>query len=119
MSPGMLSSHYAPHTPTMLVAREDIADALEDAREDGASCVVLSHALAADVNPPHELIAMPAGAHAYAAALYESLRRADDRAADLILVEEPPRPESAESASDAAVWRAVWDRVVRAAGRGR
>lgn len=112
-SPGLLPVHYAPHTPTTVVDAPDLDDLLEDANEDARHVVVLSHGLACDVRPPHELIRMPATAPEYAAALYDALRLADDRAADLIIVSRPPT--SAESMGDAAIWRAVADRLSRAA----
>lgn len=115
-SPGLLAVHYAPHTPTSVADAADIDDLLEDATEDARHVVVLSHSLACEVTPPHDLIQMPATPGEYAAALYDALRLADDRAADQIIVSKPPT--TAESASDAAVWRAVADRLARASSAG-
>jgi len=63
---------------------------------------------------PERAISMPTDAHAYAALLYQALREADRIAGErgLILVE---RPERRGSEAERAVWRAVLDRLHRAA----
>ena len=86
-SPGMHPRHYRPTTPLHLLAPGETPPAgrgewLRMGRE------------------------MPAGARAYAAALYDTLHRLDGRQLDWIAVEAPP---------DAPEWAGVLDRLRRAA----
>jgi L-threonylcarbamoyladenylate synthase len=103
-SPGLLGRHYAPRTPMRLVepatpGRVDDAAVLAQAPVPGAGVTV----------------AMPAEASAYAAALYDALRRADTSGRHAIVVVRPAGP------GPRAVWDAVADRLERmtAPDRGR
>lgn len=104
-SPGRMARHYAPATPMRVVEVNALGDELRTVR---GRVVVLSQRLM-DLAAPHVLVAMPVEAEAYAAALYAGLREADACGADAILVERPP--------VDSAVWRAIADRLGRAATR--
>ncbi len=102
-SPGTTMRHYAPHTQTIMLAPEAIA---EHAASTGHTCAVL--ALSADVAAPHMNLPMPRDAAAYAHRLYATLREADAAPVETIIVEAPP---------DTPEWRAVHDRLGRATGR--
>lgn len=114
-SPGMLASHYAPKTPAVIVDDVETCLELESVEDSGGRAVVLTHRLVTTVEPPHELIEMPARAAEYAAALYATLRQADARGANLIIVERPPT--TAELEVDQVIWGAVADRLRRATAR--
>jgi len=104
-SPGMLPSHYAPAAQVRLVSSDELAEA---AAANPAAVAIATSPL------PERAISMPTDAHAYAALLYQALREADRIAGErgLILVE---RPERRGSEAERAVWRAVLDRLHRAA----
>ena len=98
---GSLAAHYAPRTPARLVA----PDALEAGiARLGAKAAVLAFGV------PDEradfALRMPRDPVAYAQKLYAALRELDAAGAEMILSESPPEtPE----------WRAVLDRLRRAA----
>ena len=98
---GSLAAHYAPRTPARLVA----PDALEAGiARLGAKAAVLAFGV------PDEradfALRMPRDPVAYAQKLYAALRELDAAGAEMILIESPPEtPE----------WRAVLDRLRRAA----
>jgi len=98
-SPGMLTRHYAPRTPTLVVSSSNIAKELS------------AHPKAAllSITPTNRpmTIPMPADASAYAGRLYAALREADVMGLDLILVERPD--------GIGPIWDAVRDRLARAA----
>ncbi len=98
-SPGMLTRHYAPRTPTLVVDAADIARAL------------MAHPKASllSITPTNRpmTIPMPADASAYAGRLYAALREADAMGSDLLLVERP--------GGIGPIWDAVRDRLARAA----
>jgi L-threonylcarbamoyladenylate synthase len=112
-SPGMLSSHYAPRTPAIMV---DL-DELDELLAEHASAVVLSNSLTLEppASPGHRLIRLPASAQEYAAALYAAMRSADREGARVMLITTPPR--AGETREETAIWRAVHDRLARATAR--
>ena len=97
-SPGMLTRHYAPRTPTRVVSASEIAKELST--HPNAALLSIT-----PTNRPMT-IPMPADASAYAGRLYAALREADTMGSDLILVE---RPDGVGS-----IWDAVRDRLARA-----
>ncbi|MCB9844731.1 MAG: threonylcarbamoyl-AMP synthase [Phycisphaeraceae bacterium] len=104
-SPGLLQRHYAPRAPMRIVEREHLADA-------PAGAVLLAHS-PGPFPSALRVIEMPADAPSYAARLYAAMREADGFNPPRILVERPPLPGSAHR--DAAIWRAIADRLTRAA----
>ena len=98
---GSLEAHYAPRTPTRLVATEDLADALKRHADKRVALLAFSSA-----DAPLRQITAPRQAQTYAHALYASLRELDAAGCDLLLVERPPA---------GAAWDAVNDRLRRAA----
>ncbi len=104
-SPGTRSQHYSPRTPAFLISSAALVDRL---RQSSQSVVVLAihpHR----ISPPHNLIAMPNDATAYAQRIYSALRDADALNCSEILIEEPPR--------DAEEWSAIHDRLRRAVAK--
>lgn len=101
---GSLSSHYAPHTPVRLVSREQLCKA--DLAQAGRVAAVVMGAVPPLVLPDVDWVATPAEPVAYAHALYALLRELDAGEYALIAIEQPPQ---------SAAWRAVNDRLGRAA----
>ena len=112
-SPGLLRKHYAPQARLLVLAWRDEADferqrAVLSARHGWAAgrTFVIAHThipLGAQVGSVNVI---PHDAEAFARALYGELHRCDEEGAELIIVEELP---------DAPEWRAVADRLRRAA----
>jgi L-threonylcarbamoyladenylate synthase len=106
-SPGMLSRHYAPHTPLELHAAR--VDALKHMRELVASGLRVGYLPLGliDVPAPAGVVMrpMPTESSAYESILYAVLHEMDALALDRLLVEEPPDREE---------WLAVRDRLRRA-----
>ena len=98
---GSLKAHYAPRTPTCLIASEDLADALK--RHADKRVALLAFAGAPAVQ--RQITASPQ-AQTYAHALYASLRELDAAGCDVLLVERPPA---------GAAWDGINDRLRRAA----
>ncbi len=101
-SPGLLPSHYAPLTPTLLADRPTITRTLR-ATIDPIIAIIMSPL---ETPPPHAAILMPQSPDAYAARLYAALREADECNATQILIETPP--------STGPIWEAITDRLRRA-----
>jgi L-threonylcarbamoyladenylate synthase len=104
-SPGTSMLHYAPRTPVELVDTDELRQRL--AAPGGTPLAVLCFS-PPFVKPPHRPVGMPRRADQYARRLYDALRRADAFGCGRILIELPP--------ADNALWRAVHDRLRRAAG---
>lgn len=104
-SPGTSPWHYAPLTPCVRVAAEELAARL--ATETGTVAVVAPAGTRVDA--PHELLAMPHHAAAYAQLLYATLRKADAMGAALIAIV-PPKETG-------GLWDAAHDRIRRATAR--
>ena len=118
-SPGLLPTHYAPRAPMTLyqgeaaAAREALTDAVREGIASGRRVGVIASAgdlpaltglpvVVAEVGPDNNADAM-------AAQLYGALRELDAAEVDLIVAREPPR--------DDGLWRALRDRLRRAAAR--
>ncbi len=106
--PGAMAAHYAPRTPLRLVPAAHLTSKLEEELCAGRRCAVLARsATAPSVLPNGALwLVAPTDAPGYAHDLYATLRRLDAEDGDVILVEAPPEAEA---------WRAVADRLQRAA----
>lgn len=105
-SPGLLSKHYAPKTRTVLCEPHEV-----DGRLAESSSVVVLTFGPRKIGKPHRGLAMPVEARPYASSLYDTLRRADEAGAALILIE---RPVFTGKSADASLWQAVMDRLTRA-----
>ncbi|MEO8508192.1 MAG: Sua5 family C-terminal domain-containing protein, partial [Betaproteobacteria bacterium] len=100
---GTLASHYAPRTPSRLVAA---ADLLREVHARGDRVAVLARTIARPARHGVRLwIAAARDAVAFAHDLYANLRDLDAENAALILIEAVP---------DDAGWQAVRDRLARA-----
>ncbi len=106
-SPGLLASHYAPHAPLRLVAPGEVSSL------DPRGLVVIDHT-GASVAPGARVLRMPGNAEGYARALYATVREADAGTPALIAVVRP-EPGAAPSAHERELWRAILDRLERAA----
>ncbi len=105
-SPGLLERHYAPAAPARLFDAVDWPEVLDAAP---GSAVVLTHARARAVHPPHALIRLPLDAPAYASRLYAALHEADALRPALILIERPT--------GEGPLWDALRDRLTRACAK--
>ena len=112
-SPGLLPSHYAPHTRAVLF---DSWELIEELFEDGDRIAALAYTVAAEERGWSDrgctLLRMPVEAHAYAARLYAALREADAAGAQIIAIERPP--VEGPDGQSTAIWRAIADRLARA-----
>lgn len=98
---GALPSHYAPRTPARLIATEALDAAIG---QFGVRAAVLAFAV-----PDDRIdfwLRMPRDPRAYAQKLYGALRELDGTGSEILLIESPP---------DVPAWRAVLDRLRRAA----
>ncbi len=98
---GALPSHYAPRTPARLVATEALDAAIG---QFDVRAAVLAFSV-----PDDRIdfwLRMPRDPQSYAQKLYGALRELDGTGSEILLIESPP---------DAPAWRAVLDRLRRAA----
>jgi L-threonylcarbamoyladenylate synthase len=102
---GTLASHYAPRTPSRLVAPERLAEALDVASARGGRIAVLARTLRQPPGVDARWLAASPDAASYAHDLYANLRALDAAGADLIVVEDVP---------DGGAWLAIRDRLTRA-----
>ena len=105
---GTLKAHYAPRTPVQLVTAARLGEIVGGIDvPDDAHWVVLSFVTApAGIDPRITWRTLGATPDAYARMLYASLRDLDTGEYDRLIVQQPP---------DTALWRAVNDRIGRAA----
>jgi L-threonylcarbamoyladenylate synthase len=108
-SPGQLRKHYAPKARLMILNWRDDTDLLAQlVRTDirTAGCQVIAHSrIPAGVNVAGVSV-IPHDAEAYARAIYAELHRCDAAGAECIVIEALP---------PGAEWRAIADRLTRAA----
>lgn len=108
-SPGVIGPHYQPRARVVLVRTLDELHA-GLSRATGSALVIGPPGVQVTVRPPHGSIGMPASPAGYAAGLYAALREADEMGAGLVIVVDP-----AEADAPDATWRAVRERLGRAA----
>lgn len=101
-APGMAAKHYAPRARVLLMPRDHF---VRPAGERVAAIVTTESAKAA-ASTCAPLLTLPDDPSGYARGLYAALHEVDAAGVDLIVIEAPP--------GDAA-WRAVHDRLGRAA----
>ncbi len=107
-SPGMMRRHYAPNTRLEL-ASSDAASWVKELLDQGNRVGWLAWPEEARLeNPDLRVIEMPTVAESYGAQLYDALHRLDE-GLDVIIVSLPPEDDA---------WRAVRNRLTRAAFRG-
>jgi L-threonylcarbamoyladenylate synthase len=103
---GTLDAHYAPNTPVVLIATEDLDDCVLQLLAAGRTVALMSYH---DIEESNGLLAwrqLPNNAIAYAHDLYAGLRELDLAHAEIILVEALPQDKA---------WQGVNDRLQRAA----
>ncbi len=108
-SPGMMPRHYAPQTPLIFIsdAPTNWSKILEDVQRGRRIGILAMGSETTYPKLPNLIIeSMPMEAPRYAACLYDCLHHLDAAGLDLICVESPPQTEE---------WRAVHDRLSRAA----
>ncbi len=107
-APGMLTAHYAPHTPVTLVPAAVLYDQAMDLLRCGRQVAVLAHSVPPPTSDEQLVwILSPGDAVGYAHELYANLRRLDQAQCSVILIEQPPTTSE---------WAAVRDRLARASG---
>lgn len=102
---GTLEAHYAPSTPVALVQPEHLSETLRQLAA-ARHPVALIRRTAMSTADLAAQIGLPHAADGYAHELYAALRAMDAVAADVIVVEAPPRGDE---------WHGVNDRLRRAA----
>jgi L-threonylcarbamoyladenylate synthase len=102
---GNLESHYAPQTPTYLIASNEIQHFLQ--QKQGGSAVVAWSQFSTELSDV--MITMPADAKQYAHEIYQVLRDLDKQKLQQIIIEMVPDKEE---------WAAIGDRLMRASRRG-
>lgn len=111
-SPGMQSRHYAPRTPLELhtAAGDRVAELLAAGRRAGWLTMAAEHPQVRQLAASRDavVVPMPTDPETYAAMLYATLHALDHRGLDAVIVDMPP---------DTDAWRAVRDRLTRAATR--
>ncbi len=103
-APGTLASHYAPCTPAVLVAEENLLAFVSQQQALGRRLAVLARR-AAPENITAKWLKLPSEARAYARALYAALRELDALSCEQIIIEAAPATKE---------WLAVRDRLSRA-----
>jgi L-threonylcarbamoyladenylate synthase len=109
-SPGLLPKHYAPRAPLRIWRWENDADLKRLVGNSGvvpARIQVIAHSRVPAPAGFARVSVIPHDAEAFARAIYAELHLADEHGVELVVVEAlPDRPE----------WRAIADRLKRAAG---
>lgn len=108
-SPGLLKKHYAPKARLALLEWRDNADLraqIAGLGVPGSKCYIVSHTTIPTGDGFAHVSVIPHDAEAFARAIYAELHRCDEEGAELIVVEALP---------DLPTWRAIGDRLRRAA----
>jgi len=108
-SPGMLPRHYSPRARLQILSWRDAADLLSQIARHKlktANVHVIAHTVIPTGGEFGRVSVIPHDAEAFARAIYAELHQCDEAGAELIVVEAPP---------DANEWRAIADRLKRAA----
>jgi L-threonylcarbamoyladenylate synthase len=112
-SPGRLPRHYSPRTRLVVLSWRDDRELAEKIQRENIQVEnvnVIAHTVIPSLAEPGRVSVIPRDAEAYARAIYAELHRCDATGAEAIVVEAVP---------EGAEWRAVADRLRRAAGGGQ
>ena len=102
---GSIGSHYAPHTPAGLVAKDALRAELSQLEERDERVAVLAWSVGRPEDFDGVWLSAPRDAIGYGHALYANLRALDAANADTILIEQVPEGNA---------WTAIRDRLARA-----
>jgi len=108
-SPGLLPKHYAPRAKLAILSWKNDAELSRQIETDfppGVKCHIIAHTHIPSGQGFARVAVIPHDAEAFARAIYAELHACDETGAEWILVEKPP--EKGE-------WRAILDRLTRAA----
>ena len=105
-SPGLLTKHYAPKAKLVLLGWRDTAELNSRLTGHASRIHVIAHTHIPSGEDFAGVSVIPHDAEAFARAIYAELHRCDETGAELIVVEALP---------DAPAWRAIADRLQRAA----
>lgn len=108
-SPGLMGKHYAPKAKLLILSWQDDAglkSAIGNRQSAIRRCYVIAHTHIPSGEGLARVSVIPHDAEAFARAIYAELHRCDEEGAELIVVESLP---------DAPAWRAIADRLGRAA----
>ncbi len=109
-SPGQLPKHYSPKATLVMWSWQSDEDLQRQAAASGVplkECYVIAHTQIPSAKPFGGVSVIPHDAQAFARAIYSELHQCDEAGARFLIVEAPPTgPE----------WRAITDRLQRAAG---
>jgi L-threonylcarbamoyladenylate synthase len=109
-SPGQLRKHYSPKAQLVVLAWQDEADLRRQILQldlAASQSQVIAHSRIPGGEGFAGVSVIPHDAEAFARAIYAELHRCDEAGAKLIVVEALP---------EAVEWRAIADRLARAAG---
>lgn len=106
-SPGMLKKHYAPKAKLLLLDWQNDAGLKSCITHPASSTHIIAHTHIPSGEGFAAVSVIPHDAEAFARAIYAELHRCDEAGAELIVVEALP---------DLPAWRAIADRLQRAAG---
>lgn len=106
-SPGLLKKHYAPKAALCVLDWQDATDLRSRITHHRARTYIIAHTKIPSAEGFAGVSVIPHDAEAYARAIYAELHRCDEGGAELIVVEALP---------DLPAWRAIADRLRRAAG---
>jgi L-threonylcarbamoyladenylate synthase len=112
-SPGLLSKHYSPRTPMILLSWNSMHDLDQQIRECGRipdRTHVISYRNIPEKNRFARVWMIPEDPIAYARGIYALMHQCDDQQPSLIVVEAPP---------SAPEWSAIRDRLSRAVSVGK
>jgi L-threonylcarbamoyladenylate synthase len=103
----MLNKHYSPKAVLKMVSWRDDEDLKHQLRDANADLIhVIAHTKIPSAEGFARVSVIPHDAEAFARAIYAELHQCDEAGAELIVVETPP---------DTFEWRAIADRLKRAA----
>jgi len=108
-SPGLLKKHYAPKAKLLVLRWQndsDLQSAIGNWQSAIHQCHVITHSHIPSAEGFAAVSVIPHDAEAFARAIYAELHRCDETGAELIVVEALP---------EAPEWRAIADRLSRAA----
>ena len=105
-SPGLLAKHYAPEAKLVVLGWQDAADLKSRITHHASRIHIIAHTQIPSGEGFASVSVIPHDAEGFARAIYAELHRCDEAGAELIVVEALP---------DAPQWRAIADRLQRAA----